>query len=228
MFVDVRPDTLNIDETLIEAAITPRTRAIVAVHYAGVACEMDAIMDIAARYGLLVIEDAAQAIMSTYRGRALGGIGHLGALSFHETKNLISGEVPLPDGSRQAYVFDHEQAGRVTSVLAAIQSQTQLNAAVELRLPTAPVPDDVALEYLEPVGERYAFVSDADAVRPLLTRRLARAADAVGDDVELLWAEESWVLATAPVESSADRLQELLADLAEVATALEQGQNAHT
>jgi len=143
-------------------------------------------------------------------------------------KNLISGEVPLPDGNRQAYVFDHEQACRVTSVLAAIQSQTQLNAAVELRLPTAPVPDDVALEYLEPVGERYAFVSDADAVRPLLTRRLARAADAVGDDVELLWAEESWVLATAPVDSSADRLQELLADLAEVATALEQGQNAHT
>jgi hypothetical protein len=84
------------------------------------------------------------------------------------------------------------------------------------------------LEYLEPVGERYAFVSDADAVRPLLTRRLARAADAVGDDVELLWAEESWVLATAPVDSSADRLQELLADLAEVAIALEQGQNAHT
>jgi len=142
--------------------------------------------------------------------------------------NLISGEVPLPDGARQAYIFDHEQAGRVTSVLAAIQSQTQLNAAVELRLPTAPVPDDVALEYLEPVGERYAFVSDADAVRPLLTRRLARAADAVGDDVELLWAEESWVLATAPVDSSADRLQELLADLAEVAIALEQGQNAHT
>ena len=90
-------------------------------------------------------------------------------------RNLISGEVPLPDGSRQAYIFDHEQAGRVTSVLAAIQAQTQLNAAVEL-----------------------------------------------------LWAEESWVLATAPVDSSADRLQELLADLAEVATALEQGQNAHT
>jgi hypothetical protein len=143
-------------------------------------------------------------------------------------RNLISGDVPTPDGPRQAYVFDHEQAGRITSVLAAIQSQTQLTAAVELRLPTAPVPDDVALEYLEPVGERYAFVSDADTVRPLLTRRLARAADAVGDDVELLWAEESWVLATAPVDASADRLQDLLADLAEVATALEQGQNAHT
>jgi dTDP-4-amino-4,6-dideoxygalactose transaminase len=92
VFVDVRADTMNIDETLIEAAVTPRTRAIVAVHYAGVACEMDAIMAIAARHDLLVIEDAAQGIMSTYRGRPLGGIGHLGALSFHETKNLISGE----------------------------------------------------------------------------------------------------------------------------------------
>lgn len=92
VFVDIRPDTLNIDETLIEAAITDKTRVIVPVHYAGVACEMDTIMDIARRYGLLVIEDAAQGIMSTYHGRALGSIGHLGALSFHETKNLISGE----------------------------------------------------------------------------------------------------------------------------------------
>lgn len=92
VFVDIRPDTFNIDETLIEAAITPKTRAIVAVHYAGVGCEMDAIMSIAERYGLLVIEDAAQAIMSTYKGRPLGSIGHLAALSFHETKNIISGE----------------------------------------------------------------------------------------------------------------------------------------
>lgn len=92
VFVDIRPDTLNLDETKIEAAITPRTRAIVPVHYAGVACEMDAIMGIAERHGLLVIEDAAQAVMSTYRGRALGAIGHLGTFSFHETKNIISGE----------------------------------------------------------------------------------------------------------------------------------------
>lgn len=92
VFVDIRPDTLNIDETLIEAAITPKTRAIVPVHYAGVACEMDAIMDIAARHNLLVIEDAAQGIMSSYKGRALGSIGHMGCLSFHETKNIISGE----------------------------------------------------------------------------------------------------------------------------------------
>ena len=92
VFVDIRPDTLNIDETLIEAAITSRTKAIVPVHYAGVACEMDTIMNIAQRHNLLVIEDAAQGIMSTYKGKPLGSIGHLGAYSFHETKNIISGE----------------------------------------------------------------------------------------------------------------------------------------
>ncbi len=92
VFVDIRSDTLNIDETLIEAAITSRTKAIVPVHYAGVACEMGTIMDIAQRHNLLVIEDAAQGIMSTYKGKPLGSIGHLGAYSFHETKNIISGE----------------------------------------------------------------------------------------------------------------------------------------
>ncbi len=92
VFVDIRSDTLNLDESLIEAAITPRTRAICVVHYAGVACEMDAILAIAGRHGLAVVEDAAQGIMSTYKGRALGAIGTLGALSFHETKNIISGE----------------------------------------------------------------------------------------------------------------------------------------
>ena len=92
VFVDIRSDTLNIDETLIEAAITSSTKAIVPVHYAGVACEMDTIMDIAQRHNLLVIEDAAQGIMSTYKGKPLGSIGHLGAYSFHETKNIISGE----------------------------------------------------------------------------------------------------------------------------------------
>lgn len=91
-FVDIRPDTLNLDETLIEAAITPRTKAICVVHYAGVGCEMDAIMAIAERHGLAVIEDAAQGILSTYKGRPLGSIGQLAALSFHETKNVISGE----------------------------------------------------------------------------------------------------------------------------------------
>lgn len=92
VFVDVRRDTLNVDETLIEAAITPRTRAIVVVHYAGVACEMDTIMAIAARHGLVVVEDAAQGLMSTYRDVPLGSIGQLGAVSFHETKNIMSGE----------------------------------------------------------------------------------------------------------------------------------------
>ncbi len=92
VFVDIRPDTLNIDEKLIEAAITIRTKAICVVHYAGVACEMDAIMEIAERHGLKVVEDAAQGISSTYKGRPLGSIGDLAALSFHETKNVIAGE----------------------------------------------------------------------------------------------------------------------------------------
>lgn len=92
VFVDIRADTLNIDERLIEAAITPRTKAICVVHYAGVSCEMDEILAIANRHGLAVVEDAAQGIMSTYKGRPLGTIGDLGALSFHETKNIISGE----------------------------------------------------------------------------------------------------------------------------------------
>jgi dTDP-4-amino-4,6-dideoxygalactose transaminase len=92
VFVDIREDTLNIDERLIEAAITARTKAIVAVHYAGVACEMDAIMSIALKHGLRVVEDAAQGITAKYKGRELGSIGDLGAYSFHETKNVISGE----------------------------------------------------------------------------------------------------------------------------------------
>lgn len=92
VFVDIREDTLNLDETLVEAAITPKTRAIVPVHYAGVGCEMDAIMDIAARHKLTVVEDAAQGVMSSYKGRPLGSIGQLAAFSFHETKNVISGE----------------------------------------------------------------------------------------------------------------------------------------
>ena len=92
VFVDIRPDTLNLDERLVEAAITPRTRAICVVHYAGVACEMDEIGAVAARHGLAVVEDAAQGILSRYKGRPLGAIGNLGALSFHETKNIICGE----------------------------------------------------------------------------------------------------------------------------------------
>lgn len=92
VFIDIRQDTLNLDERLIEAAITPQTRAMVAVHYAGVACEMDTIMSIAKRHNLHVIEDAAQGVMASYKGRALGSIGDFGTYSFHETKNVISGE----------------------------------------------------------------------------------------------------------------------------------------
>lgn len=92
VFVDIRPDTMNIDENLIEAAITPRTRVIVPVHYAGVGCNMERIMDIARHHNLLVVEDAAQGVCASWRGKRLGSIGHLGCYSFHETKNFISGE----------------------------------------------------------------------------------------------------------------------------------------
>ncbi len=117
VFADIREDTLNIDETLIEEAISPRTRAIVAVHYAGVACEMDSIMEIAARRGLKVAEDAAHGVMATYKGRALGSIGDLGAYSFHETKNLISGEggallVNSPDFIARAEIFREKGTDR--------------------------------------------------------------------------------------------------------------------
>ena len=92
VFVDIRPDTMNIDETKIEDAITDKTKAIVPVHYAGVACEMDTIMDIAKRHNLIVVEDAAQGVMSSYKGKALGAIGDYGCFSFHETKNYSMGE----------------------------------------------------------------------------------------------------------------------------------------
>ena len=92
VFCDIRPDTMNIDETKIEAAITDKTKVILVVHYAGVACEMDTIMNIAERHHLLVVEDAAQGVMSTYKGRPLGTIGHFGCYSFHETKNYSMGE----------------------------------------------------------------------------------------------------------------------------------------
>ena len=92
VFVDIRADTLNLDEHLIEAAVTQRTKVIVPVHYAGVGCEMDAIMNLAGRRGLLVVEDAAQGVLATYKDRHLGSIGHMGTYSFHETKNITSGE----------------------------------------------------------------------------------------------------------------------------------------
>ena len=117
VFVDVREDTLNLDERLIEQAITPRTKAICVVHYAGVAAEMDEIMAIADRYSLAVVEDAAQGILATYKGRPLGSIGDMGTLSFHETKNIISGEggallLRDPDFVQRAEISDVCRASR--------------------------------------------------------------------------------------------------------------------
>lgn len=108
VFVDIREDTLNLDETRIEAAITRRTKAIVPVHYAGVACEMDTIVALAQEHDIAVVEDAAQGIISTYKGRALGAIGHIGAYSFHETKNIISGEGGACLLNAQEYVLSAE------------------------------------------------------------------------------------------------------------------------
>lgn len=117
VFVDVRPDTLNLDESRIEAALTPRTRAIVVVHYAGVACEMDEILAIAEARGLRVIEDAAQGVNARYRGRTLGGMGHLGTYSFHETKNYTCGEggalcINDPELARRAEVIHDKGTNR--------------------------------------------------------------------------------------------------------------------
>ncbi|MBO4266192.1 MAG: dTDP-4-amino-4,6-dideoxygalactose transaminase [Lachnospiraceae bacterium] len=117
VFVDIRPDTLNIDENKIEAAITDRTKVIACVHYAGVACEMDKITDIAKRHGLIVVEDAAQAVTSTYKGRQLGTIGDFGCFSFHETKNFSMGEggaISINDGkySLQAEIIREKGTNR--------------------------------------------------------------------------------------------------------------------
>ena len=117
VFVDIRPDTMNIDETLIEDAITEKTKAIVPVHYAGVACEMDTIMDIARRHNLMVVEDAAQGVMSSYKGKALGTIGDFGCYSFHETKNYSMGEggalvINNPDYNERAEILREKGTNR--------------------------------------------------------------------------------------------------------------------
>jgi dTDP-4-amino-4,6-dideoxygalactose transaminase len=132
VFVDIREDTLNLDERKIEDAITPRTKAIVPVHYAGVACEMDTIMDIAQRHNLIVIEDAAQGIMSTYKGRALGSIGHLGCFSFHETKNIISGEggallINNPDHAELAEIIREKGTNRSKFFRGQVDKYTWVN-----------------------------------------------------------------------------------------------------
>lgn len=156
-FVDIRPDTLNLDETLLEAAITPRTRAIVPVHYAGVACAMDEIMAIADRHDLLVIEDAAQAVGATYNGRYLGTVGHLGCYSFHETKNLISGEggallVNDPDLIQRAEIC-YEKGTNRTSFLAG-----EIDRYVWVGLGSSYAPSELVAAFL------YAQLESADQI----------------------------------------------------------------
>ena len=117
VFVDIRPDTMNIDEKKIEQAITDKTKVIIAMHYAGIACEMDAIMDVARRHNLMVVEDAAQAVMSTYKGKALGTIGDFGCFSFHETKNYSMGEggailINNPDYNERAEILREKGTNR--------------------------------------------------------------------------------------------------------------------
>ncbi len=117
VFVDIRPDTMNIDEKKIEAAVTGKTRAVCVVHYAGVACEMDAILETARKHGLMVVEDAAQAVMGTYRGRALGTLGDLGCYSFHESKNYSMGEggailVNRPESAERAEILREKGTNR--------------------------------------------------------------------------------------------------------------------
>ncbi len=132
VFVDIRPDTMNIDEKLIEKAITKKTKAIVPVHYAGVACEMDTIMDIARRHNLMVIEDAAQGVMSTYKGKALGTIGDYGCYSFHETKNYSMGEggallIKNEDMAEQAEILREKGTNRSKFFRGQIDKYTWVN-----------------------------------------------------------------------------------------------------
>lgn len=130
VFVDIRPDTMNIDEKLIEAAITPRTKAICVVHYAGVSCEMDEIMAIAERHGLKMVEDAAQAVMSTYKGRACGAIADFGCYSFHETKNYSMGEggaLLIREDDGRAEILREKGTNRSQFLLGMVDKYTWVN-----------------------------------------------------------------------------------------------------
>ena len=157
VFVDIRPDTMNIDETKIEAAITEKTRAIAPVHYAGVACEMDTIMDIAKRHNLLVIEDAAQGIMSTYKGKALGTIGDYGCFSFHETKNYSMGEggallIQDPEKIEEAEIIREKGTNRSKFYRGQIDKYTWVNYG------SSYLPSDMNAAYL------YAQLELADEI----------------------------------------------------------------
>ena len=157
VFVDIRPDTMNIDETLIEAAITDKTKAIVPVHYAGVACEMDTIMDIAKRHNLIVVEDAAQGVMSTYKGKALGTIGDYGCYSFHETKNYSMGEggaILIKDNEKfeQAEIIREKGTDRSRFLRGQVDKYTWIAAG------SSYLPSDLNAAYL------YAQLEKADEI----------------------------------------------------------------
>ncbi|MBR3807246.1 MAG: dTDP-4-amino-4,6-dideoxygalactose transaminase [Lachnospiraceae bacterium] len=160
VFVDIRPDTMNIDETKIEAAITEKTKAIVPVHYAGVACEMDTIMDIAKRHNLVVIEDAAQGIMSTYKGKALGTIGDYGCFSFHETKNYSMGEggaLLIRDGAKveEAEIMREKGTNRSKFFRGQIDKYTWVNYG------SSYLPSDMNAAYLYAQLEMAEEINDA-------------------------------------------------------------------
>ena len=157
VFIDIRPDTMNIDETKIEAAITEKTRAIMAVHYAGVACEMDTIMDIAARHNLKVIEDAAQGVMSSYKGRALGTIGDFGCYSFHETKNYSMGEggallIRDPEHNDDAEILREKGTNRARFFRGQVDKYTWVNYG------SSYLPSDMNAAYL------WAQLQEADRI----------------------------------------------------------------
>lgn len=154
VFVDIRPDTMNIDENLIEDAITERTKAIVPVHYAGVSCEMDKICDIAKRHGLTVIEDAAQGVTSTYKGRALGTIGDFGCYSFHETKNYSMGEggallIQDPENILRAEIIREKGTNRSQFFRGEIDKYTWMDAG------SSYLPSEMNAAYLWAQLEKY-------------------------------------------------------------------------
>ena len=157
VFVDIRPDTMNIDETLIEDAVTEKTKAIVPVHYAGVSCEMDKIMEIAKKYGLAVVEDAAQGVMSYYKGKALGTIGNFGCYSFHETKNYSMGEggallIQDEDKIEDAEIIREKGTNRSKFFRGQIDKYTWVN------LGSSYLPSDLNAAYL------YAQLEQADMI----------------------------------------------------------------
>ncbi len=180
VFVDIRPDTMNINEELIEEAITPRTKAIFPVHYAGVSCEMDRIMEIATRHGLLVVEDAAQAVYASYNGRPLGSIGHMAAYSFHETKNYICGEggalcINAPEYIERAEIIRDKGTNRSRFLRGMVDKYTWVDVG------SSYVPSEIScaflyaqLELLESIAQRRRAIYDfyRDHLAPLEERGL--------------------------------------------------------